>query len=105
VFASDVESFESIDALAWMPEGDYLIGAARLNHSSASTPRIWDVKSGRQHASLVSRSVELVGLCVSEDGKSLVTACKDGNLRFWDLERVRELIEKSRELLYLPQPD
>ena len=75
-------------ALALCPDGTRVVTAG-LN---ANSPVLWDLSKGKEVATLAGHTRQVLGVCVSSDGKLALTASHDRTVGVWDLP--------SRKLLY-----
>ena len=71
------------ECLAFSPDGQTL--AAGSWRSRDSSPRLWDVKSGRRSAPLPGVKSDVTSIAFSHDGKTVAAAMHDGEVLFWDL--------------------
>jgi WD40 repeat protein len=69
---------ESIEALAWHPEGQWLASGSRDR-----TVKIWDSESGRELHTLASHDGWVWDLAWSPDGRRLASASYDGTVKIW----------------------
>ena len=64
-------------ALAVCPKGD-LVVTAGLN---VSKPQVWDLSKGEAVGELAGHTKQVMGVCVSADGKLVLTAGHDNTVR------------------------
>jgi WD40 repeat protein len=55
----------------------------------------------RGEPDFVELKIGIYCLCFSRDGKFLVTGDREGNVRFWRVESLEELLQRGREWLGL----
>ena len=66
--------------LAFTPDGKTLISGSFDTHV-----RLWDVKTGKNVATLRDHKDEVLCVAVSPDGKTLATGSSDKTIMLWDL--------------------
>ncbi|WP_445250087.1 AAA-like domain-containing protein [Microcoleus sp. OTE_8_concoct_300] len=94
-------------SVSFSPTGDTIATA-----SSDNTAKLWDLQgdlladfSGykgnllKGEADFVELTSPIYSICFSRDGKSLITGSQDGNVRFWPIESLDELLARGREWL------
>jgi WD40 repeat protein len=70
---------------AFMPDGRQLLAAA------GGDIVVWDTQTGKETARLPGKQGEMiVGLALTGGSKTLVTACYDGTVRWWDVATRKE---------------
>lgn len=74
-----------VKALAYTPEGQYLISA-----SSDGAIKIWDLKKKRVRGALHGHELSVNALAVSPNGQLLASASADGSVRIWDIAKEQE---------------
>ncbi|MEG3842737.1 WD40 repeat domain-containing protein, partial [Microcoleus sp. herbarium14] len=93
--------------VSFSPTGDKIATASR-----DGTAKLWDLQgnlladfSGYQgnllkgEADFVELKSPINSVCFSRDGKFLITGSQDGNVRFWPVESLDELLARGREWL------
>src|SRR5437762_4254467 len=51
------------------------------------TVRIWDVKTGKELHKLVGHTDNIDGMCLSADGKRILSGSTDGTAQLWEVAR------------------
>src|SRR5262249_4824324 len=95
---------ESINALAFNPQGTILVSS-----SKDETMKVWDVKSGALLHTIGVGSLGIWGIqamAFSPDGKNLVTADDNSSIRVWDAKTWKEsrslqAVEGTRSLVFV----
>lgn len=77
-------------AFRFLPEGDRIAVAGR-----DGVVRVWTV-SGREQMSLFGHVGRVTALGASLDGRTLVSGCATGEVKFWDLRTGQELFGQRR---------
>jgi eukaryotic-like serine/threonine-protein kinase len=62
-----------------------------------NTVRLWNVTSGKEERSLLGHKSAVFGIAFSPDGKRLVSAGSNGNLKIWTLEPDRNKDARKRK--------
>ena len=92
------ENVENLRCLAFSPDGRWVaIGCGQTEGGKKANAgalhgqlRLWDLKQGKEYASLIDRSSwGITALTFSPDGKTLATGDGDGNIRFWEITRLK----------------
>lgn len=76
-----------VHSLAFAPNGRFLATGCGPDR----TVRLWEARTGRSLLTLGGYDATVHCLAVFPDGKKLVSGGADGTIRFWDLEKGREL--------------
>ncbi|MFN7140642.1 MAG: c-type cytochrome domain-containing protein [Limisphaerales bacterium] len=99
-----VETFsqptKEVQCLAWSPDGKFLYAGGRDNRI-----RVWQVSESAVETTnpiLVSRFAHegtILRLCISRDGKSLISSADDHTVKVWDTASMRErfVLEKQTD--------
>lgn len=79
------------DHLAWICWLQFAPDGRLVSSSGDQTVRVWEMNEGRfgQSQVLLGNEDEIYSLSVSSDGTELVSGCKDGWIRFYNLENTR----------------
>ncbi|WP_293339256.1 AAA-like domain-containing protein [Microcoleus sp. CAWBG58] len=98
---------DSVWIVSFSPTGDKIATA-----SQDGTAKLWDLQgylladfSGykgnllKGEADFVELKSPIYSICFSRDGKFLITGSQDGNVRFWPIESLDELLARGREWL------
>jgi WD40 repeat protein/uncharacterized caspase-like protein len=72
---------DDLTSLGFAPNRRFLAAATR------NTIRVWDVRSGEQHAALAGHMSTVSGLAWTPDGGFLISAANDGLIKVWDASR------------------
>jgi WD40 repeat protein len=96
-----------VRSVCFSPTGDAIATA-----SDDGKAKLWDLQgkllaefSGykgnllKGEADFVELTSPIYSICFSRDGKSLITGSLDGNVRFWPIESLDELLARGREWL------
>jgi len=99
----------SVTGVSFSPNGQFLATA-----SGDGTTKLWDLQGNliadfrgyrgnllRGEPDFVELNSPILCLCFSRDGKFLVTGDLEGNVRFWRVESLEELLQRGREWLGL----
>ncbi|MGL5058994.1 MAG: AAA-like domain-containing protein [Microcoleus sp.] len=97
----------SVNSVIFSPTGDTIATA-----STDGTAKLWDLQGNlladysgykgnllKGEADFVELTSPIYSVCFSRDGKFLITGSEDGNVRFWPIETLDELLARSREWL------
>jgi len=71
------------EELLFSPDGSRALAAARGVISWNAMPRLWDVSSGSEIATLRDHTSDTLGAAFSHDGRYIATASLDGTARLW----------------------
>ncbi|MEP6486870.1 AAA-like domain-containing protein [Microcoleus vaginatus GB2-A3] len=98
---------DSVWSVSFSPTGDTIATA-----SQDGTAKLWDLQGSlladysgykgnllKGEADFVELKSPIWSVCFSRDGKSLITGSLDGNVRFWPIESLDELLARGREWL------
>jgi WD40 repeat protein len=96
-----------VNSVSFSPTGDTIATA-----SYDGTVKLWDLQgylladfSGykgnllKGEADFVELTSPIYSICFSRDGKFLITGSEDGNVRFWPIESLDELLARGRKWL------
>jgi len=87
--AEDGEAIKTLDNQFWSegvvysPDGSRILAAARGAITWNMMPRLWDVPSGSEIATLRDHTSDTLGATFSHDGRYIATASLDGTARLW----------------------
>ena len=82
-----------IAALALSPNGQFLVTEANdVNEKPGSSPRIWEVSTGKRLLTLTGHTDAVCSITFSPSGKHIATASWDGTGRIWDADTGRPLV-------------
>ena len=65
--------------------------------------RLWNVTTGKQERCLHGHKSAVFGVAFSPDGKRLVSAGKNGNLKIWILEQAKDALDEFPQGTIVPQ--
>ena len=83
----------TINALAFAPEGALSYGGCLASGSADGTIRFWTPDTGQELATFTAGHIEWVkAVAFSEDGATLASAAHNGSVEIWSLMTRRELI-------------
>jgi WD40 repeat protein/serine/threonine protein kinase len=85
----EAKSHGWVVAHAWSPDGKKLIAA--LGESGGGGVPIWDFATGKLERTLIGHAWDLTSASWSADGRTIMTAGWDGQVRFWDAATGRTL--------------
>ena len=72
------------------PDGTKLVSCSGWPEGD-KTLRIWDVKTGKTIHTLTGHTDNIDGMCLSDDGKTILSGSSDGTARLWDVATGKEL--------------
>lgn len=78
------------EALAFSPDSAVLAAAEKDRERGAFSVKLWDVTTGKERLSLPGHKEGVNGLAFTPDGRTLVTAGRDGTIKLWNLEKGKE---------------
>lgn len=85
--AFEMPTTQRVEALSWVPGGDYLLGtSASEDRMDSRLIHVWSLATGRHRADFIGLSSTVRGLGLTPDGKSLVAGAGNGKIRWWDFE-------------------
>ncbi|MBX2998647.1 MAG: PD40 domain-containing protein [Caldilineaceae bacterium] len=90
--APDHPSANRINALAWSPDGNWV-----LSGSSDGAAQIWDARSGKVLLRIDAHSDQIRAVAWSPDSSRILTGSHDGSARVWSVESGRLLLDLSSE--------
>lgn len=76
---NDVTTYSAVDDIAFSPDGK-LIAAATKN----TTPRVWEIESGKLIAELRGHQKPVYSIAYSHDGTNIYTSGDDAVIMIWD---------------------
>lgn len=95
---------ESVQGLAWSPDGRYLLAATKSHRFFTSVGiSVFSITSGRHRGELTGCPTNIKGLAFLPDTDQVVAGCNDGNIRFWNWQNILEQIAEFEVLLSTPQ--
>jgi WD40 repeat protein len=89
---SSVRVTNNARALAFSPDGRYLVAATYASFRGPDTLTLWDAQTGGEVASLRGHTGQVSQLAFSPDGRRLASADSDAVIILWDLDGRRELL-------------
>jgi eukaryotic-like serine/threonine-protein kinase len=81
----------AINTVAFSPDSR-MMASGSGDHYARGQPaevKLWDVETGAQCTAPLIHPDQVLSLCFTPDGKTLITGCSDGVLRFWNLTTLR----------------
>lgn len=91
------DDVENLRCLAFSPDGRWVAigcghtetGKKRDGGKLYGQLRLWDIREGKEYASAIDRaSWGITAVAFSPDSKTLVSGDGDGNIRFWEINRL-----------------
>lgn len=76
----------TIDALAWSPDGSLIASGAWDN-----TVQVWDTATGTQRLVFTGHSDHVISVAWSPDGRRVASASDDGTAKVWDAQSGAEI--------------
>lgn len=80
-------------SLAVSPDGERvaggILGTASDNWERRAAVRVWDVRTGKERGVLLGHFDWVLDVAFTPEGEQLVSASKDGTVRWWDVSAVR----------------
>lgn len=93
IFKGLVPEFYEFFTVAVSPDGQSLAAAGGGDNETGQYPiKVWDIKSGREIASLKGHNLAVRTLSFSPDGKLLASAGLDQTIRLWDYHTGQALL-------------
>ena len=84
---SDLKCGGAVNSLCFTPDGSQLIAA-----SSDGKAWIWPIGNPKSDPVVLEHPVAVLSVDIRSDGGRLLTGCRDGNIRVWDLTHENQLI-------------
>ena len=78
-------------AMAVSPDGKYLAGSSNCENPDAYGLEIWDIETGKVVRSFVGHTAMVQTLAFTPDGRRILSAGGDREIRVWDVGNGREL--------------
>ena len=85
------------------PDGTKLVSCSGWPEGD-KTIRIWDVKTGKEIRVLKGHTDNIDGMCLSDDGKTILSGSADGTARLWDVESGRSVGSDPAPFMVLALP-
>ena len=83
-----------VNGLVWSNDGNYLLAATQSdNFFTSRNISVWNINNGRHRGELIGCPTKVTGFELLSDGQ-LVSGCKDGTIRFWNLKNIINNIQK-----------
>jgi WD40 repeat protein len=82
---NEMQYMESVEALLWSPDSQYVMGVTKSDGFFTSrNVNVWNVATGRHRGDFEGCPLNVTGIALTPDGKTLIAGCIDGKIRFWD---------------------
>jgi WD40 repeat protein len=83
--------------VAFSPDGKTLASADGTLFGPRSEIKLWNVKTGKEKASLKGHKGPVFSVAFSPDGKTLASGSKDKTIKLWEVETGKELPTRKRK--------
>jgi WD40 repeat protein len=82
------------DSVAWTPDGKRLLSTGNNGDNNV---HLWDVESGKELHTFAGHQQPAITVAVAPDGRTALSAGKDGTLRQWNLAPAEPVVLKGHE--------
>jgi WD40 repeat protein len=91
LYSLNVDNFLDDSAVIFSPDSKFLLNT--IDNNKAGIVTICDIKNGKTIRELKGHEQPLTSVCLSSDGKKIMTGSFDKTVRIWDVATGRELYQ------------
>jgi len=82
---------ESVNSIAFSPDGKTLISGSGDLREKDSTIKLWDIEKGTEIRTLTGHGKRVISVAFSPDGSTIVSGSQDSTIRLWDVASGTEI--------------